>query len=346
MGTIHDLSTPAVLVDVDALEHNLATMAARLPGALLRPHVKAHKSTALARLQRVHGHAHFTCATVREMIGMARAGLGDDLLLANEVVDPARLRALAELRDVASVTVAVDSPDTIDAAATAGITRVLIDVNIGLPRCGCDPRDAGRLAELARGRGLEVRGVMGYEGHLMTTTDRSTQRDETLAAMGVLREAAAAVGGGIVSAGGTGTYEVHAAHLAETGVTEVQAGSYALMDTHYAALGLPFRQALCILGTVVSTHGKWAVADVGLKSLGMDHGNPSIAGHKVWFCSDEHVTFGPRRDDTDGAPPPGVGARVRVVPAHVDPTMAMHERLWLVRGDEVVDDLAIDLRGW
>ena len=358
--TVHDLPTPAVLVDVDALEHNLATMAATLPGALLRPHVKAHKSTALAELQRRHGHRSFTCATVREMIGMARAGLGDDLLLANEVVDVERLRALAAEQDRAMITIAVDSDATIDAAARAGLRNVLIDVNIGLPRCGCAPHDAGRLADLARSRGLTVRGVMGYEGHLMVSDDRAAQQRETLSAMQQLREAATSVGGDIVSAGGTGNHDVHARHRNDTGVTEVQAGSYALMDTYYSTLGLPFRQALGILGTVVSTQEKWSVADVGLKSLGMDHGNPSIAGHKVWFCSDEHITFATEKVDVGNgaaddaaagrpaarAPQPAVGSKVRVIPAHVDPTMAMHDHLWLVRGDEVLDRWPIDLRGW
>jgi len=347
MRNVHDLPTPAVLVDVDALDHNLTTMAARLPGSLLRPHVKAHKSTALAGMQRRHGHRSFTCATVREMVGLARAGLGDDLLLANEVLDDGRLRELAALQDRAMITIAVDSAATINAAAKAGIRTVLIDVNIGLPRCGCPPMDAGRLADSARSRGLVVRGVMGYEGHLMVGDDRRVQRQETLAAMQVLRGAATEVGGDVVSAGGTGNHDIHAEHLGDTGVTEVQAGSYALMDTYYQSLGLPFRQAVSILGTVVSLGEKWAVADVGLKALGMDHGNPSIIGHKVWFCSDEHVTFAVEKDASGSrAAQPDVGSKLRVLPAHVDPTMSMHDQFWLVRGDEVLDRLPIDLRGW
>jgi D-serine deaminase-like pyridoxal phosphate-dependent protein len=195
---------------------------------------------------------------------------------------------------------------------------------------------------------MVVRGVMGYEGHLMVSDDRNAQRRDTLAAMDVLRLAASEVGGEIVSAGGTGNHDVHATNRADTGVTEVQAGSYALMDTYYSTLGLPFRQAVSILGTVISTQEKWAVADVGLKSLGMDHGNPSIAGHKVWFCSDEHLTFATEKpaDDSTRVPQPIVGSRVRVNPAHVDPTMAMHDSLYLVRGDDVLDRLPIDLRGW
>ena len=349
MKNIHDLATPAAIVDVDALSHNLTTMANCLPGALLRPHIKAHKSTALAKLQQNHGHRSFTCATVREMIGMAHAGLGDDLLLANEVLDEQRLTALADVQDRAQVTIAVDSHATIDAAARAGIRQVLIDVNIGLPRCGCAPSDAARLAERARARGLVVRGVMGYEGHLMVSSDRGEQLRDTLAAMQLLRAVANEVGGEIISAGGTGNHDLHAAHRATTGVTEVQAGSYALMDTYYSTLGLPFRQALSIMGTVVSAQEKWVVADVGLKSLGMDHGNPTIAGHKVWFCSDEHVTFAtekPGGETQHRQTQPTVGTRVRVIPAHVDPTMALHEEAWLVRGDEVLERLPIDLRGW
>jgi D-serine deaminase-like pyridoxal phosphate-dependent protein len=333
---VHDLPTPALVIEADVLDANLARMAAAHPGTALRPHVKAHKCTALAACQRAVGHTAFTCATPREAVGLAAAGLGDDILVANEVVDPRRLGALAALGDDAHVTVAVDSEATIDAAALAGVRSCLIDVDVGLPRCGCDPADAGRLADLARRRGLDVRGVMGYEGHLMVLDDRERQRAEVAAAMERLRSAHADVGGDVVSAGGTGTYDLHES----TGVTEIQAGSYALMDTYYATVGLPFQQALFVVGTVISVRATHAVADVGLKSLGMDHGNPTIDGATVWFCSDEHVTF------ASEAGSPAVGDRVRVVPAHVDPTMAMHEAAWLVRGESVVDRWPIDLRGW
>jgi len=334
---VYDLSTPALVIDADALEANLATMALAHPGRALRPHVKAHKCTTLAARQRAHGHDAFTCATPREAIGMANAGLGVDLLIANEVLDPRRLESLTTLGEGVDVTVAVDSDATIDAAARAGVRRCLIDVDVGLPRCGCNPSDAGRLADLARSRGLEVRGVMGYEGHLMVMDDRSRQQKEVDLAMERLRAAHAAVGGDVISAGGTGTYDLHSA----TGVTELQAGSYALMDSYYATLGLPFDQALFIVGTVISVHPTRAVADVGLKALGMDHGNPAIAGASVWFCSDEHVTFAP-----DEHHRVKVGDRVRVVPSHVDPTMAMHDVAWLVRDDEVLERWPIDLRGW
>jgi D-serine deaminase-like pyridoxal phosphate-dependent protein len=326
-----ELQTPALLVDAELLEHNLRTMAAARPGENLRPHVKAHKCTALARRQAEFGHRGFTCATIREMEGLAAAGLGEDLLLANEVIDASRLGRLEGPEG--RVTLAVDSPATIEAAAAGGVREVLIDVNVGLPRCGCTPEQAGTLARNARQRGLEVRGVMGYEGHAMVVEDTATRKRIVAESMQILCAAHAEVGGEVVSAGGTGSYDCNEA------ATEIQAGSYALMDTAYARLGLPFREALSLLATVVSVSASYAVADCGLKALGMDHGDPSIDGAAVWFCSDEHVTFAPEQ-------PVRVGDRIRVRPAHVDPTVAYHEHLHLVSGEEVLEIWPVDLRGW
>jgi D-serine deaminase-like pyridoxal phosphate-dependent protein len=272
---------------------------------------------------------------------MAAAGLGEDLLLANEVLDARRLGALAEAGH--RVTVAVDSDETVAAAARGGVREVLVDVNVGLPRCGCAPEDAGRIAATARRAGLEVRGVMGYEGHIVGLAAAHERAAGCERSMELLLRAAEVVGGPIISGGGTGTYALN------TWVTEIQAGSYALMDTAYGKLGLPFRQAVHVLATVISASDQYAVADCGLKALGMDHGNPSIRGAEVWFCSDEHVTF---------APTARVGSRILIEPAHVDPTLAYHERLHLVDGlldaeaagatadVAVLDTWEIDLRGW
>jgi D-serine deaminase-like pyridoxal phosphate-dependent protein len=328
--TDHDLVTPALVVDADALEYNLRTMSQALPGSRLRPHIKAHKTSALARRQSDAGHHGFTCATVREVEGLAAAGLGEDLLLANEIVDARRLA-----RVDARVTLAVDSVFTVEAAAKAGIREVLIDVNVGLPRCGIPPEDSGRLADLARSRGMAVRGVMGYEGHVVGLEDRGTRQEMTDQCMALLQQAHEAVGGELVSAGGTGTYDTN--RLAH----EIQAGSYVLMDTTYAKLDIPFKQALGVLATVISVSSSgYAVANAGLKALGMDHGNPEIdGGHTVLYVADEHVVFVP-------AVPVTVGDLVTVRPAHVDPTVAYHERMHVVRGGEVLETWEVDLRGW
>jgi D-serine deaminase-like pyridoxal phosphate-dependent protein len=349
---VAELATPALVVDRGGLDANVAAMATRWPGTALRPHVKAFKSTALAARLAAAGHTAMCAATTREIVGLAGAGLGEDLLLANEVVDPSRLAELGQLvqNGSARITVAVDSSETIDAAAAAGVVEVLIDVNVGLPRGGCAPDDAEALATRARAAGLTVRGVMGYEGHLMIEHDEAARADGVAASMAVLRAAHERVGGDVVSGGGTGTWALN------TWVTELQAGSFTLMDTAYAAMqDLPFRPAVAVAATVVSVNRSgYAVADAGLKSLGMDHGNPAIDGASVWFCSDEHTTFAP----VDGARLPAVGDRVLVWPAHIDPTLALHEVLHVVDGPlpraltppageaEVLDIWAIDLRGW
>lgn len=338
-----DLPTPALVVDRSALEHNLSEMAVALPGVRTRPHVKAHKCTALARMQADAGHRGFTCATIRECEGLAAAGLGTDLLLANELLDARRVGALVDAGH--RVTLTVDSPETIAAAVSGGVHEVLIDVNVGLPRCGCSPDQAAELADVARSKGLSVRGVQGYEGHVVGVEDARLRAAQCADCMTILVTAHEAVGGELISGGGTGTYALN------TWVNEMQAGTYVLMDSAYGRLGLPFRQAVFVLATVISSRvggpaavgapaaGGWSVADAGLKAFGMDHGNPELEGSSVWFCSDEHTTF---------APPRSIGDRVLMVPAHLDPTVAYHEFMHLVdlEAGEVLDTWPVDLRGW
>ena len=330
--TLDQLPTPSLVVERSVFDANVAAMSAAWPGPSLRPHVKAFKSTAIARVLAGAGHEGFCTATVREMEGLAGAGLGRDLLLANEVLDASRLGRLVDAGH--RVTVAVDSGTTVAAAAAGGVTEVLIDVNVGLMRCGCEVADAGRLADEARAAGLEVRGVMGYEGRLMMV-DGARKPAAVQASMELLLAAHARVGGDVISGGGTGTYAVN--HW----VTELQAGSYCLLDTDYARLETPFRIAVSVLATVVSVSTRgWAVADAGLKAFGMDHGPPSWPGGEVVFVSDEHTTL----VDPDGSL--RVGDRVRLLPGHLDPTVARHERYWVVDGDDVVDCWPIDLRHW
>lgn len=335
MTRLTEIPTPALLIDADVLAANIAEMAAALPGSKLRPHVKAHKCTELAKRQAAAGHTGFTCATIRECEGMAAAGLGQDLLLANQVLDARRLGALVSAG--VRITLAVDSPQTIEAAVAGGVREVVIDVNVGMPRCGIAPGDAGLLADQARSAGLAVRGVMGYEGHVVGRPDPGERERLCRAAMELLLAAHADVGGELISGGGTGTYAIN------SWANEIQAGSYVLMDTAYGKLGLPFGQALFVLTTVISSTtpaeaDSWSVTNAGLKAFGMDHGSPALAGAgTVWFCSDEHTTISPARP---------VGEQARLVPAHVDPTMAYHERAYVFSGDEVVDVWPIDLRGW
>lgn len=330
---IADIPTPALVVDRPAMDRNLAAMDAVLPGKKLRPHVKAFKCTALAGRLAADGHTGFCAATPREIEGLVAAGLGEDLLLANESLDVARLGALS---NDANVTVAVDSDETLDAAIAGGVRSVLIDIEVGLPRCGCDMETGLRLADRARAAGLDVRGVMGYEGHLMMVDDRTKRTRKVGEAMEILLAASEAIGGDIISGGGTGTFDTN------TWCTEIQAGSYTLLDTQYATLDLPFEIALSVVSTVISVSQKgWIVVDAGLKALGMDHGNPSWDEGDVLFCSDEHSTLAPR-DLTAWK----VGDRVTLLTAHIDPTIARHEYLWVADGDRIEDRWDVDLRHW
>ncbi len=334
-STIDEIPTPALVIERRAFDHNLRVMAEALPGPRLRPHVKAFKSTALAKEMVAVGHENFCAATVAEIEGMVAAGLDNDLLLANETTDYTRLGRLVD--GGADITAAVDSDDVLEAVIRGGVRRILIDVEVGLPRCGCDPADAGRLAEAARAEGIEVRGVMGYEGHLMMVPKPDRRAAKVEEAMALLLQAHRDVGGDIVSGGGTGTYAVN------TWVTEIQAGSYCLMDTQYSTLEVPFQQALSVLASIVSVSAKgWSVANAGLKAMGMDHGDPTWPEGELRFCSDEHSTL----TVEPGGPGSTFGDLVRLHPAHVDPTVAKHRTMWVVDGEDVVDEWPVDLRHW
>lgn len=333
---LSSVQTPSLLIDKAALDHNIAAMAATRPGTKTRPHVKAFKSTALARYVAQHGgHQSFCAATLKELEGLVQAGLHDDLLLANETLDIHRLTALNE-QSPRAITVAVDSPETVHVAAAAGVD-VVIDVNVGMPRCGCTPADAPKIAELARSHSLTVRGVMGYEGHVVGLPNRQQRIDGVSASMSLLRQAWNEVGGNVISVGGTGTFDLH------DWASEVQAGSYLLMDSSYQALNLPFRQALFVLTTVISRSSDWAVVDGGLKAFAMDQGNPTPVGYDTFFCSDEHTTI---LQTEGGQPLPNAGDYVLFTPAHVDPTVALHEQMWLIEDNQIIDEFRIDLRNW
>jgi D-serine deaminase-like pyridoxal phosphate-dependent protein len=230
--------------------------------------------------------------------------------------------------------------ETIAAATSAGVKEVLIDVNVGLQRCGCSPNEAGFLSEKAKTSGLLVRGVMGYEGHLMHDPDVHRRTEKTQESMELLISAHETVGGDVISGGGTGTWECNQV------VTELQAGSYVLMDGDYSKLDLPFKEGLLLLTTVISTSKSgYAVLDGGLKSLSVDSGNPKLLGEgEVMFCSDEHTTI------TNGSW--SVGQRVGLRPSHIDPTISKHEAIYLVEeieeslDAELIEALKIDLRGW
>lgn len=354
-STLAEVPTPALLLDLGALDRNIARMAAFFAGGScrLRPHVKAHKTPEIARRQLAAGSCvGLTVATVGE--AEAVAALTDDLLIANEVIGAERCARVAALAKGRTVTVAVDSAAGLTqigaAASAAGVTvGVLVDVDVGQQRCGLPP-GPGVLA-LARTAaatpGVRLRGVMGYEGHAQPIRDGKERQSTARNAMRRLVAMADLLRTNgfhcdIVSSGGTGTYDISGR---VEGVTEIQAGSYALMDTDYAAVGVPFEHAFSVLGTIVSRPApERCVADCGHKSATKDHGNPAVKGIEgavVTALNDEHAIIALPEDSRLE-----IGDRIELLPSHTDPTVNLHDVFYVVDGGRVVDVWPIAARGY
>jgi D-serine deaminase-like pyridoxal phosphate-dependent protein len=355
---LHEIPTPALVVDVAAMQRNIDRMAAFFAdGACrLRPHFKAHKTPEIARRQLAAGSCTgLTCATVGEAEVVVREGLTGDILIANEVLGPGKAARVAALAAAgADVKVAVDSEacvaDIADAASAANTqVGVVVDVNVGLPRCGiAGGEPAVALAQaVTQAPGVRLCGVMGYEGHVVGIEDRAEREARAAKSMQRLLDTVrmirdAGLPCDIISAGGTGTYDITGRI---DGITEIQAGSYVLMDTAYAKLGLPFEQAFNIIATVLSRpRPEQCAADAGLKACAVDHGNPGVKdveGASVLFLSDEHATI--------ALPPESrlePGDRIELWPSHIDPTINLHDVLYAVDSGEVIGTWPIAARGY
>lgn len=353
---VHEIPTPALVVDVAAMQRNIERAASFYGerACKLRPHFKAHKTPEIARRQLAAGSCTgITVATIGEAEVIERERLCNEVLIANEILGPGKAERAAAVAKKCTLIVAIDSDETLDNLARAANAAqaeigVLIDVNVGLPRCGVAPGEpAVRLAERAdETPGIVLRGAMGYEGHVMAIRDRTEREqkahkamDRLLSTVRMMREQG--LRAEIVSAGGTCTYDITGAI---EGITEVQAGTYVLMDNSYLYDDLPFELAFTIHATVLSRpRTEQCAADAGLKAMASDHGVPGIAveGASVLFLSDEHCTISLSADSTIKP-----GDRIRLLPPHIDPTINMHDVLYAVEGDDVVDIWPVGARGY
>jgi D-serine deaminase-like pyridoxal phosphate-dependent protein len=343
------LSTPALVVDLDVFEANVAAMTALLrdTGKTIRPHVKTHRTPELARRQLGGPAVGITCATVGEAEAMVDAGI-DDVLIANEVVDPSKIARLVALRHRARIAVAVDDPEPVatlsrEAARMGATIDVLIDVDILLHRCGiASPADAVTLADaIDRAPGLRLRGIMGYEGRLrLNDDDRAGRIARAYAMLAEVRAALVAAGFPVevVSAAGTSTLREA---LADPSISEVQAGVYALMEPQLLNLGLPFRCAAAIRGTVISRHPGRIVLDLGRRVVGMEYGPPIPVGFVATriAISDEHATI----EMAD--PLPALGSQLDLAPGQIRTTFNLHDHVWVSRGQRLIDRWPITARG-
>lgn len=345
------IPTPAPVVDLDRLEQNLRHLAAYFGSRAckLRPHFKSHKCVELARRQVAAGACvGITCAKLAEAEQLAAGGIRD-ILIANQVVGADKARRLAALNGRATVRCAVDSPGNARQLSTiateAGVViRVLIEVDIGMRRCGVPP-GAPTLAlarEISGLPGLRFDGLQAYEGHVVDLPNFEERRRRVCDAFAAVIQTrrqleAAGLPVPILSGGGTGTYDI-TGNL--EGVDEVQCGSYALMDWSYARIRPEFVVARWIQATVISAHPGYAVVDVGTKGLGCEFGPPLLEGSpdaKARSTSEEHTSFDGLKAE--------VGQKVRLIPSHGCTTQNLHRRLWLTRGGKIVDVWPIEGAG-
>lgn len=335
------IDTPALLIDLDAFERNVARMAdffQRIP-AKLRPHAKTHKCPEIARRQIAAGAIGVTCAKLSEAEVLAQAAI-EDILIANQIVGPEKTARLASLAKRTKVTVAVDDARNVDELATAaekaGVQiAILVEVDVGMGRCGVPPGEpALSLAKhVARKESLLLLGLMGYEGHLVFVADAEKRMEGARKAMALLTESAQLLRQNhlpveVVSAGGTGTYDVTGTY---PGVTEVQAGSYIFMDSTYLKIRPEFEPSLTVLTTVISRPTKdRAVTDCGRKAISEDFDLPQphrLPAVRVLSLAEEHCNLFLQEGSPDLQP----GQKIELLPSHCCTTVNLHDQYFVLR---------------
>ena len=344
-----EVDTPALLIDLDAFEHNLDRMAALLrpTGARLRAHAKTHKSPVIAHMQMARGAIGQCVQKVGEAEVLAWGGV-PDILVSNQVVGDAKLARLAALSRIAQVAICADDPANVArlaAAAEAARVRltVLVEIDVGAGRCGVQPGpDAVALAgQIAASPHLRFGGIQAYHGsaqHIRDPRQRAAviagAADDARRTVEQLRQRG--LGCPVVGGAGTGSFE----HEAASGVyTEIQAGSYLFMDADYARNGggvsAGFRHALFVLATVMSAaRPGLAVLDAGHKAVAVDSGMPLVWERpevRYSGASDEHGKL----EWNAEASGPKLGEKLRLVPGHCDPTVDRFDWYVGVRGGRV-----------
>lgn len=343
---IAEIDTPSLLLDLDIMERNITQMADAFQGrnVKLRPHAKTHKTPIVAHKQLAAGAIGITCAKLGEAEAMVTGGV-QDILIANQIVGRHKIARLMSLARHANLIVAVDDAQNVEelsqAAHTAGVSiRVLIEVDVGMRRCGVDAGEAAlTLARhIEQAPGLQFAGLMGYEGHLvfvpsLTQRERRVRHDmqALLDTVSLLETNGLQVD--IVSAGGTGT-----ALITSTlpRITEIQAGSYVFMDGRYQTIeGVDFDCALTLLTTIVSRpKPDRIIVDAGMKTLTYEFGLPRFKGREdleLLGLSEEHGTV--RLTDPSVSLTPG--DTLEIIPSHGDTTLNIHEYYYGVRNGRV-----------
>ena len=351
-----DLETPVLLLDLDRFESNVRHLAeyCRANGKAWRPHSKAHKSPAIAHVELANGACGITCAKLSEAEWMVAHGVSS-ILLANQIVSPAKFAALARLQHQAEVIAAVDNIAVVEpmaaAAAGAGVRiPVVVEIDIGMKRVGVAPGPPVLALSEAIGNqpALAFKGLMGYEGHVLDCWPQPAKQRACNQALDLLVESRNLLADNgiqveIVSAGGTGSYEISALHH---GITEIQAGGGVFMDAmyrrtcHVEALA----PALTVLTTVTSRAADRVVVDAGFKTLSSGHQPPEVLGRSdlhLRYLSAEHGVL----DIAAGEAGPALGERVELLVGYSDSTTFLHDYFVAIRKGRVEKIWDISARG-
>jgi D-serine deaminase-like pyridoxal phosphate-dependent protein len=357
------VATPALVIDLDAMERNLEAMAvfARSHGVRLRPHAKMHKSAAIAKAQIAAGAVGVCVQKLSEAEVLADAGISD-IFISNEVIDAAKLTRVAALAGRIKLAIAVDSILGVDRLAEAckaagSEPNVFVEIDVGQGRCGVSPEAAGALAHHVVSRGLRFAGLQAYQGgaqHLRGAAEReaAVRGAATLVRAAQMSITSAGIACPLVTGGGTGTFVFDTT----SGVYgELQAGSYLFMDGEYADIepaehAPRFEHALFVKSQVMSRAASHVVVDAGIKAYAIDAGLP-----RAWRRELEMINFGDEHGilkasgSGSAADLPQLGETVWLVPGHCDPTVNLHDSYVAVRGGlelGVVEALwPVDTRG-
>lgn len=336
---ISQIETPALLLDMDALEGNIRAMGEFFNGktAKLRPHFKTDKCPRISHMQIEAGAKGITCSKLGEAEILAASGIRD-ILIANQIVAPEKLLRVAGLiRSGVHITICADNAENIRDISAAAKARginipVYIEVDVGMGRCGV--QTAGEALGLARlirdeAEGVEFAGIQAYEGHLSHMPSEADRRDGVRAMIGKIAEAKDLLEKdgfkvGEISGGGTGTYNITGDN---TIWTEIQAGSYLFMDLEYGKLGLKFSQALTVLTTVIHKRDGYAVTDAGVKTCGIDQGLPEVKGYPdiTVVLNEEH---GKLKDTRNAL---SLGQKIEYLPGHCCSTVNLNDEYFCVR---------------
>lgn len=347
---VTDLPTPVLLMDLDGMERNLLRMATffRASRLGLRPHFKAHQVFSLAKRQIEFGAIGLTCARLDQAEALVHQGI-DNILVANEIAGASKIAHFVDLSRRAPVIVAVDNSKVVcDMATLAGEWKqelnVVVDVDVRLGRCGVKPGVAAlSLAKLVLEKGLRFRGLMGYEGQVPLPPgpekDRVVRQALSRLADTKTMLEGEGIGVEIVSCGGTSDFSIAAQC---PGITEIQAGSYLLMDSAYIPFAPEFESTLSILATVISkTPGERIVVDAGCRAMSGENGLPSVKGLlglRAKALHIEHTVV----EITDPAVAIEVGDKIEMWVHFLDQTLGLHNHIYGVRRGQVEEVLKIE----